>query len=349
MFTSGIVKQYLDKMTVDIEDTSESSKYFEVFNLVELNSVGRHYFGLRGSVYLKPGSEISGELIDQWDRIVPLFLINQEYSNLKGVATVGYEIYTVSVNGELYLTLVGTTIDNKIVRWKKILRASNEIMKETGREDPGGYMEMPLPVEVPSLTASVRSYPGYYAVHLTWPNVRTYIYSSSLYSSSLIYIGTQSQGSASAGIWDWQTSPPTTSELTDYQIRNMDYYHVFVYAATWRAQDQPANWSLPDGYPDFYYPKSIPESDGNGKWYWATSIPVQNPAIVVYDYGSRPPRDEIPSMVVSTTVNCTLAPLPAVVGKPYYFYVGVTTPYCINIWEQNLWSSLTRGLPTEAV
>ena len=120
-FTSGIIKQYLHNITVDIEDTSDDSKYFQIIDLKTAYPIGRHYFGIRGSLHLKPASEIGCELLDQQDQIVPIYLVNQQYSKLKGVATIGFEITASTIPGDLRLTITGVTRDNKVVRWEKVI------------------------------------------------------------------------------------------------------------------------------------------------------------------------------------------------------------------------------------
>lgn len=110
----------LDLLTkkVDIEDTTYLSKYFVVAEFNPIFTAGKNSFAFNGSPFLKIGSEIQVQCIDSAGNSLYL-----EYPKGKtqfvDVANfvVSIHIYNENYNGSGKLILVGTTVNNEIVRW----------------------------------------------------------------------------------------------------------------------------------------------------------------------------------------------------------------------------------------
>ena len=323
-FSAGIIKSYLYKQKVDIEDRETNSKYFNIIDLKEVYTKNIHYFGIRGSLLLKPNSEIYGEILDQQGSIIPLYLVNEPYSLIKGVSTLGFEVLSSTVQGDAILCIIGTTRNNKQVRWSKRITIVNEDTQN--EEEFGGFIDLPysIPVEVSgshcivdsgsvtdplSQSWQVTGTGSYFNAKLRFLNHQTYI---------APYITTQSQGSAS----DYFQSYPTTSKLNSHQLRNIDKYHVFVFESKIDGNTQ----SSPPYDPNFY-PTNLSQS--RGVWYWIDSINVaQGTASGVAPY-------------IEYTVNL-LSP-----GKQYYFYIAMTTSQTLNRWYPNIWNNINKGTPRE--
>jgi hypothetical protein len=324
MFTNSIVKQNLYKLKVDIEDTEYTSKYFEVVGLQEQYTKGQHFFGLRGSLYLKPGSEIDGEMLDQREQIVPLYLTNYEYNQQTGVASLGFDVTNASVQGDVHLVLVGTTRDNKIVRWQKKITVIKEYT--IIQEKYGGFVDLPKsrPVEVYNLTAvceSSSNTSSTYNLRLYWGNHNGY---------TAPFYTTQSQGGTS----QYNYTDPTQSILNQSQLNNITKYHVFVFAPYTKS----TGWHIPAGWPNYYPYRSDNPGNQSGSWYWVDSIPAPQgyPTVKLTDDGAG---------LAKLNIDYVIKGLPA--GRPYYAYVAMTTDYSMQRWESNFWQLLPKGIPEE--
>jgi hypothetical protein len=322
-FTSGIILQNLYKQTVQINDTDYNGKYFQIIDLKESYDRGLHYFALRGSLLLQPGSEIYGELLDQQGQIIKLYLVNEPYSQIRGVPTLGFEITSSTIPGDAVLCLIGTTRDNKLVRWFRTITIVNE---DTQNDDEfGGFVDLPgsIPVEVSGSYAIVDSGSStdplsqswningtgsYFNAKLRWLNHHTY-------GSS--YIATQSQGSAS----NYFQSYPTTSKLNNLQLKNIDKYHVFAFSTVMDG----TTWSSPPLFPDYYPSSSTTGGSTKGTWYWIGSV--------------NTPQGTASG--ASTYIEYVIPNVP--MGKPIYMAVYMTTNYTLDRWTNNVWEKLPKG------
>jgi len=307
-FTNGYIKQNLNEWKVDIEDTSENSKYFEVKDLSNIYGIGNQYFGLRGTYYLKPYSEVYGEFLDTYDTIIPLSMVDTNYLSSKGTATLYFPITASSNFGDAQLTLIGTTTDNKTVRWQKSITIINDNIQIPPLY--GSTIDLPnyIPVEVSgsegwndsindwkqsSITSSI------WDIKIRWKN-------HLMYPDNVIL--SQSQGSVNIS-----SSAPTTSVIDTYMLNNISEYHVFTFMGT----------STPTNYPN-YYPIS---NDANGTWYKVATIPVSiNSGANKNDY-----------------IEYVLQQAPP--DRTFYFYVAMTTDNTLRNWQNNLWTNIQEIKP----
>ncbi len=321
------------KMGVSIIDTDYASRYFQIVDLKESYSIGKHYFGLRGSLLLKEHSEVYGEILDQNGNLVPIYLVNNSYANTKGLATLGFEITSSTIAGDLFLCLIGITRENKLVKWIRKLTAVIEYTKND--DDFGGFLELPnnIPIEVSGAFAEVDSGSltnpfssswattagtgAFFNVRLRWLN--HYNYGASYVGTQSHYIGTRSQGSASS----YFQTPPTLSEITQNTLKNINSYQVFLFSPAYIN----SRWSAPPSHPNYYPGVEDKDANQSGTWYWIGTIPVP--------YGT--------ASASSTYIYYTIPNLPT--GKPYYFYMCMTTPYTLDRWENNRWETFPKGIP----
>lgn len=327
-FTAGtLLKQNLYKKHADIIDSEYSSRYFQVIDLRESYSLGLHYIGIRGSLLLKPNSEIFGEILDQNGTAIPLYLVNQPYAQIKGVPTLGFEIKNTTISGDAVLVLMGITRDNKWVKWS---RKISVIIEDTKNEEEfGGFTDLPysIPVEVSGAYVVVDSGSATDPLSQSWQVTGTGSYSNmkirwlNHYTYAAPFITTQSQGSAS----NYFQSYPTLSKLNKHQLQNIDKYHVFMFSPTLDG----TTWSAPPLDP-YYYPSSS-NSNGSTKgtwWYVGTVNATQGTA-----------------SSAATYIEYSMVSVP--VGKPFYIAVYMTTQYTLDRWGNNAWWKLPRGVPKD--
>lgn len=320
------MKQELWKLLVDIEDLAYDSKYFQIVDLKESYTIGKHYFGIRGSLDLKPRSEIDGEILNQRGQIVPLYLVNQPYSAKRGMATLGFEITTASVQGDMNLTLIGEDRDGNIIRWFRKITAITEYTEN--QTEYGGFNDLPnnIPVEVSGAFVESDSGSTTTPFSQSWNtigtgsvrNIKIKWLNHANYSSP--YITTQSQGNA----YNHQQSPPTFSEINTHQLNNIDKYHIFVFSPDSSSNNE---WFTPANSNNYYPGIEDINSYQSGTWNWIDSI--------------NAPQGSGSTEITSIEYNIINLPI----GKPYYIYIAMTTPYTLQRWANNFWTNLTRGVP----
>ena len=117
-FTTSGVRQGLNEIKVDIEDTAHLSKYFQVVEFDPVFTAGKNTISFNGSDLLKDGSEIMVEVIDKDGNSLYLDAPPRD-ATLVDIAnfTVAIHVYQETINGPGKLYLVGTTKKNEIVRW----------------------------------------------------------------------------------------------------------------------------------------------------------------------------------------------------------------------------------------
>jgi len=242
------------------------------------------------------------------------------------MATLGFEITTASVQGDMNFTLVGEDRNGKKIRW---FRKSTAIIEYTeNQSNYGGFNDLPnnIPVEVSGSFIQTDSGSVQDPFSQSWDvtatgsvwNIKTKWLNHLNYSSP--YLTTQSQGSAS----NFQSSPPTFSKVNSHQLENIDKYHIFVFSPDSSSTNA---WFEPVGHPDYYPGREDLNSYQSGTWYWVDSINSLEGS------GSKD-VESIEYIVPSVPV-----------GKPYYIYIAMTTPYTLKRWANNFWDALPRGVP----
>lgn len=123
------VELNLLSLKVDIEDTTDKSKYFVVSEIDTVFTAGRNPVAFNGSAFLKDGSEVQIECLDSNGS--PMY-IEQAKSKVAQYTDVSNFVISVHVYGETYngpgkLVFVGNTTDDKIVRWVKNIAVDKTI------------------------------------------------------------------------------------------------------------------------------------------------------------------------------------------------------------------------------
>lgn len=117
-YTTNGIRQGLDTLIVDIEDTAHLSKYFKVVEFNPVFTAGKNSVSFNGSDFLLDGSEIKIEVIDSKGN--SLYLTsppkNVNYVDIANF-TVAIYVYKEIANGAGSVILVGTTGMGQSVRW----------------------------------------------------------------------------------------------------------------------------------------------------------------------------------------------------------------------------------------
>lgn len=116
----------LDRITVDIEDTKQSSKYFDVTEFNPIFTAGKNSVSFNGSSFLAPNSEIRIECLDNEGNSLYVEIPTQS-ANYKDVGkfTVSVSVFAETFNGPGLFILVGTYFDGRTVRWKANITINN--------------------------------------------------------------------------------------------------------------------------------------------------------------------------------------------------------------------------------
>lgn len=117
-YTTNGIRQGLDTLAVDIEDTAHLSKYFRVVEFNPVFTAGKNSISFNGSELLADGSEIKVEVIDS--KGTSLYLTAPPKSaNYVDIAnfTVAIHVYKEIADGAGTVILVGTTARGQTVRW----------------------------------------------------------------------------------------------------------------------------------------------------------------------------------------------------------------------------------------
>ena len=117
-YTTTGVRQGLNELKVDIEDTAHLSKYFQVVEFDPVFTAGKNTISFNGSDLLKDGSEIMIQVLDKDGNSLYIDAPPSE-ATLVDIAnfTAAIHVYQETINGAGKLYLVGTTKRNEIVRW----------------------------------------------------------------------------------------------------------------------------------------------------------------------------------------------------------------------------------------
>ena len=118
----------LNKVTVDIEDNKESSKYFDITEFSPVFTAGKNSVSFNGSNLLAPQSEIRIECLDS--RGNSLFVESPPFSAHyvdMGKHTISVSIFAETINGPGTLILVGTVVDGRTVRWNANITINNSL------------------------------------------------------------------------------------------------------------------------------------------------------------------------------------------------------------------------------
>lgn len=330
MFTSGKLKQNLHAIKADINDTDVNSKFFNIIDLGNIYHIGKHYFGMRGSHLLKPGSAVYGEMLDHNGDIIPLYLVNKSYGNTKGVAALCFEITEKTSQGDAILTIVGTSRDNKTVKWQQRIHIVNDTINK--QDEFSSFLDLPfhVPVEVYGLQAEITSgsqqYPlsqswqtfgtgAYYSIVLRWVNHKYY---------SVPYYATQSQGFSRYDIITTlsKTADPAISKISRNILDNISHYHIFMFESYTASN---GGFLPPAGYPRYYPGRQDVNGNKSGSWYYVGSIDIKN-------MQTHSLSDEYIYYVINN-----LKP-----ASTYYFYVAMTTTHTLSSWKNNLWNELNK-------
>ena len=117
-YTTNGVRQGLDTLVVDIEDTAHLSKYFRVVEFNPVFTAGKNSISFNGSDLLADGSEIKVEVLDSKGN--SLYLTSPpKIANYVDIAnfTVAVYVYKEIADGAGSVILVGTTAKGQTVRW----------------------------------------------------------------------------------------------------------------------------------------------------------------------------------------------------------------------------------------
>ena len=99
-------RQNLFGYPVLIKDDPAHSQYFDISELERTFHAGKNGFLIRGSQFLKTGSQISIEVLDRYDN--PVFVSAVEDSDEGGSRVVSVEVYQTTPNGLGSLIILGT-------------------------------------------------------------------------------------------------------------------------------------------------------------------------------------------------------------------------------------------------
>ena len=104
---------------VDIEDVSYRSKYFTVSDLNESFSAGKNLFSINGSELLKPRTNIILEILDSENNPLYYEIGKSGYASYLDTTdlVLSVHVYESTPAGFGKVVLLGTTKDNKTVRW----------------------------------------------------------------------------------------------------------------------------------------------------------------------------------------------------------------------------------------
>ncbi len=125
-FTTTGVRQGLDTIAVDIEDTAHLSNYFQVVEFNPVFTAGKNSISFNGSNLLANNSEIKVEVLDAAGN--SLYLASPPASaGFVDIAnfTVAIYVFQEVVNGPGNIYLVGTTAQGEIVRWTGNISINN--------------------------------------------------------------------------------------------------------------------------------------------------------------------------------------------------------------------------------
>ena len=117
-YTTNGVRQGLNTVKIDIEDTAHLSTYFQVVEFNPVFTAGKNSISFNGSDLLAIGSEIKVEVLDSNGN--SLYLESPPKSaNYVDIAifTVAIYVYEEIANGPGKVILVGTTTNGESVRW----------------------------------------------------------------------------------------------------------------------------------------------------------------------------------------------------------------------------------------
>jgi len=108
----------LDTLKVDIEDTTDLSRYFQIIEYNPVFTAGKNLFTFNGSNLLLSNSEIKVECLDSNNnpQYIEFYKSNVKNTDITKFV-ISINIFQETYNGPGKLILVGTTVDNKIVRW----------------------------------------------------------------------------------------------------------------------------------------------------------------------------------------------------------------------------------------
>ena len=107
-------------LRVDIEETGQTSEYFNLFKIQDEYGVGTHTVVIRGSDLLKKGTYIYVEIIDEHQNVIPINLPPSYESyeqKLLPNRRFTFEVKETNVNGLAKMVFVGTTKEGKRVRF----------------------------------------------------------------------------------------------------------------------------------------------------------------------------------------------------------------------------------------
>ena len=99
-------RQNLLRISVLIEDPKSYSEYFEVSELNRIFHAGKNGFLIRGSQFLKQGSQISIEVLDRFNS--PVFSTPVDNFSEGGSRAVSIEIFQNTLDGPGKLVILGT-------------------------------------------------------------------------------------------------------------------------------------------------------------------------------------------------------------------------------------------------
>ena len=122
-------KYNLLNRTVDIVDTSYRSEYFVVSNLGDSFSAGKNLFTINGSKLLKPKTNIILEILDSKNN--PLYYEIGKSGYLSYLDTtdlvLSVHVYESTPSGFGKIVLLGTTNENKTVRWSTSVKINPSV------------------------------------------------------------------------------------------------------------------------------------------------------------------------------------------------------------------------------
>jgi hypothetical protein len=118
----------LDQISPDVEDSKQSSKYFDVTEFNPVFTAGKNSVSFNGSPYLAPNSEIRIECLDNEGNSLFVEIPNPS-ANYTDMAkfTVSVSVFADTASGPGLFILVGTLTTGLIVRWKANITINNTL------------------------------------------------------------------------------------------------------------------------------------------------------------------------------------------------------------------------------
>jgi hypothetical protein len=155
--------------SVDIEDLSYRSSYFVVSDLNSTLSAGKNLFCINGSQFLKDGSDIFVEILDAGGFPLYYEIANSGFIQYRDTTDliISVHVYDNVVAGVGKIIIVGTTKDNKTVRWSSNIKInpyldndSRVVFFKQPTAEANGFLSYILSDDISNLSQSIQIISG---------------------------------------------------------------------------------------------------------------------------------------------------------------------------------------------